>query len=204
MREKARFVLGAMEQRMSALGFGWADVTATQAYTIFDIHPLLADERNCLGAHGISGAEGRPAVPSTWRRQPALDPGRVETPETVISAQQRNLSCASTNPLELACATTADFLALDRADRASGSGGLVDTVLDRASRRHRHHRRDHEPFEQHVRYRGADNDGLHRRGYALLHRCVSAAGIVAGLRHRRVRLHLHPRPAGADRDPPAT
>jgi hypothetical protein len=29
MREKARFVLGAMEQRMAALGFGWADVTAT-------------------------------------------------------------------------------------------------------------------------------------------------------------------------------
>jgi len=44
MREKARFVLGAMEQRMAALGFGWADVTATQVYTIFDIHPLLADE----------------------------------------------------------------------------------------------------------------------------------------------------------------
>ena len=44
MREKARFVLGAMELRMAALGFGWADVTATQVYTIFDIHPLLADE----------------------------------------------------------------------------------------------------------------------------------------------------------------
>ena len=44
MREKARFVLGAMEQRMAALGFGWADVTATQVYTVFDIHPLLADE----------------------------------------------------------------------------------------------------------------------------------------------------------------
>jgi hypothetical protein len=44
MRAKARFVLGAMEQRVSALGFGWADVAATQAYTIFDIHPLLADE----------------------------------------------------------------------------------------------------------------------------------------------------------------
>ena len=29
-------------------------------------------KRNCLGAHGISGAEGRPAVPSTWRRQPPL------------------------------------------------------------------------------------------------------------------------------------
>jgi hypothetical protein len=57
-----------------------------------------------------------------------------------------------------------DLLALDRAERAGGSGGLVDTVLDRASRRHRHHRRDHEPFEQHVWCRGADNDGLHRRG----------------------------------------
>ena len=44
MREKAYFVLGAMEQRMAALGFGWADVTATQVYTIFDIHPLLASE----------------------------------------------------------------------------------------------------------------------------------------------------------------
>ena len=44
MREKANFVLGAMEQRMTALGFSWADVTATQVYTIFEIHPLLADE----------------------------------------------------------------------------------------------------------------------------------------------------------------
>jgi hypothetical protein len=32
MREKASFVLGAMEQRMVALGFSWADVTATQVY----------------------------------------------------------------------------------------------------------------------------------------------------------------------------
>ena len=44
MREKARFVLGEMERRMAALGFGWADVTATQVYTVFDIHPFLADE----------------------------------------------------------------------------------------------------------------------------------------------------------------
>jgi hypothetical protein len=27
-------------------------------------------KRNRLGAHGISGAECRPAVPSTWRHQP--------------------------------------------------------------------------------------------------------------------------------------
>jgi hypothetical protein len=44
MRDKARFALGAMEPRMAALGFGWADVTVTQVYTIFNIHPLLADE----------------------------------------------------------------------------------------------------------------------------------------------------------------
>jgi hypothetical protein len=43
-REKARFMLGAMEQRMTALGFGCAEVTATRVYTIFDIHPLLPDE----------------------------------------------------------------------------------------------------------------------------------------------------------------
>jgi hypothetical protein len=54
MREKANFVLGAMEQRMTALGFSWADVTATQVYTIFEIHPLLADEFVRRGA--MSGA----------------------------------------------------------------------------------------------------------------------------------------------------
>src|SRR6202049_519439 len=38
MREKACFVLGAMELRMAALGFGWADVTATQG--LYDLrHP---------------------------------------------------------------------------------------------------------------------------------------------------------------------
>jgi hypothetical protein len=30
MREKACFVLEAIEQRMAALGFGWADVAATR------------------------------------------------------------------------------------------------------------------------------------------------------------------------------
>jgi hypothetical protein len=44
LREKARFVLDEMERRMATLGFGWPDVTATQAYTIHDIHSFLADE----------------------------------------------------------------------------------------------------------------------------------------------------------------
>ena len=64
MREKARFVLGAMERRMAALGFGWADVTATQVYTIFDIHPVLADEIVRRGATpgGLTWHFARPPV----------------------------------------------------------------------------------------------------------------------------------------------
>jgi hypothetical protein len=61
---RKRFVLGAMEQRMAALGFGWADVTATQVYTVFDIHPLLADEIVRRGATpgGLTWHFARPPV----------------------------------------------------------------------------------------------------------------------------------------------
>jgi hypothetical protein len=52
MREKARCVLGIIEGRMAALGAGWRDVTATQVYTVFDIHSLLADEFVKRGATG--------------------------------------------------------------------------------------------------------------------------------------------------------
>jgi hypothetical protein len=44
MREKARFVLGEIERRLALIGFGWADTTATQVYTVQDVHPFLADE----------------------------------------------------------------------------------------------------------------------------------------------------------------
>jgi hypothetical protein len=52
LREKARYVLGAMESRLSALGFTWADTTATQVYTVHDLHPFLADEIVRRGAAG--------------------------------------------------------------------------------------------------------------------------------------------------------
>jgi hypothetical protein len=42
--EKARYVLGEMEHRLLALGFGWADTTASQLYTIHDPHPFMASE----------------------------------------------------------------------------------------------------------------------------------------------------------------
>jgi hypothetical protein len=66
MVEKARFVLGEMERRLAALGAGWAEVTATQVYTVHDIHPFLAGE-----------IVGRGAAPAgvTWHfdRPPVVD-----------------------------------------------------------------------------------------------------------------------------------
>jgi hypothetical protein len=64
MRDKARFVLDAMEQRMGALGKGWANVTETQLYTIFDIHPHFADEfiRRGAAPGGLTWHYARPPV----------------------------------------------------------------------------------------------------------------------------------------------
>lgn len=64
LREKALFVLGEMEARMSALGVGWGSATATQAYTVHDIHPLLADLVVARGASpaGLTWHYARPPV----------------------------------------------------------------------------------------------------------------------------------------------
>jgi hypothetical protein len=64
MREKARYVLEEMERRMAALGFGWADVTTTQLYTVFAIHSFLADEfvRRGAIAAGLTWHYARPPV----------------------------------------------------------------------------------------------------------------------------------------------
>jgi len=64
--EKARWVLGEMERRMAALGFGWADITAAQLYTIHDPHPFLAKE---LAARGAM----RAGLTWHWVRPPVLD-----------------------------------------------------------------------------------------------------------------------------------
>ena len=64
IREKARFVLGEMERRLSLLGFGWPDTTVVQIYTVFDIHPLLPDEIACRGAarSGVTWHYARPPL----------------------------------------------------------------------------------------------------------------------------------------------
>jgi hypothetical protein len=64
MREKAQYVLGEMERRLAFFGFGWADTTVTQAYTVQDLHPFLADEIVRRGAahSGLTWHYARPPV----------------------------------------------------------------------------------------------------------------------------------------------
>jgi len=64
MREKARHVLGEMAGRMAALGVGWPEASATQVYTVQDIHPFMADEIVARGAApaGLTWFFARPPV----------------------------------------------------------------------------------------------------------------------------------------------
>lgn len=64
LREKVRFVLGAMEQRMTALGRAWRETAAVQLYTVFNIYPTLADEfvRRGAMAPGLTWHFARPPV----------------------------------------------------------------------------------------------------------------------------------------------
>jgi len=64
LRDKARFVLGAMETRLGALGFGWEPVTETQLYTVFDPYPYMAEEivRRGAAPGGVTWHFARPPV----------------------------------------------------------------------------------------------------------------------------------------------
>jgi hypothetical protein len=64
MREKALFVLGRMEERMAVLGKTWADTTATQVYTVQDLHSYFPDEivRRGAAQHGLIWHYARPPV----------------------------------------------------------------------------------------------------------------------------------------------
>jgi hypothetical protein len=64
MLAKAGYVLGEMERRMALLGFGWADTSGVQAYTVYDIHPFLAGEvvRRGAARHGLTWQYCRPPV----------------------------------------------------------------------------------------------------------------------------------------------
>jgi len=64
LREKARWVLGEMERRLAALGFDWSAATGTHVYTVYDLHPFLADEivRRGAAAAGLTWHFARPPV----------------------------------------------------------------------------------------------------------------------------------------------
>jgi hypothetical protein len=64
IREKAIYVLGEMERRLGLLGFAWTDTTATQVYTVHDLHPFLADEivRRGAARAGLTWHYCRPPV----------------------------------------------------------------------------------------------------------------------------------------------
>jgi hypothetical protein len=65
LQEKVRFtVRDQMEARLAELGFGWKDVTAVQAYSIRDFHPVVSEELVRRGAMhgGLAWHFARPPV----------------------------------------------------------------------------------------------------------------------------------------------
>jgi hypothetical protein len=64
LKEKVRSTVGAMEERLSAFGFGWNDTTEAQAYSIRDFHPVIVDELVRRGAmrSGLTWHYARPPV----------------------------------------------------------------------------------------------------------------------------------------------
>ena len=64
MAEKVAHVMTTMERRMEAFGAVWAGTTASQIYTVFDIHPHLAQGIVARGAgrHGVDWHFCRPPV----------------------------------------------------------------------------------------------------------------------------------------------
>lgn len=64
MRDKVRFVVDLMEQRLKVLGFSWQDAVSTQAYTVHDIGALIGPEIAARGAAagGLSWHLTRPPV----------------------------------------------------------------------------------------------------------------------------------------------
>ena len=64
MRAKASFVVAEMQRRLGALGLTWADTSATQVYTVHDMHPFFADAIARRGAAhaGVTWHLCRPPV----------------------------------------------------------------------------------------------------------------------------------------------
>jgi hypothetical protein len=64
MHEKAIFVLGEMERRLALLSANWADTTATQVYTVHELHHFLGEAivRRKAARHGLTWHFARPPI----------------------------------------------------------------------------------------------------------------------------------------------
>jgi hypothetical protein len=64
MKEKVRFTVDSMEERLGEFGYDWKDTTAVQAYTVHDFHPVVTDELVRRGAmrSGLTWHFARPPV----------------------------------------------------------------------------------------------------------------------------------------------
>ena len=64
LHRKVLWVLAEMERRMAALGFTWAATTGVQAYTVHDLHSVMAGELVVRGAarNGLTWQFCRPPV----------------------------------------------------------------------------------------------------------------------------------------------
>jgi hypothetical protein len=64
MKEKVRFTVGLMEERLGEFGYDWKDTTAVQAYTVYDFHSVMADGLVRRGAvrSGLTWHFARPPV----------------------------------------------------------------------------------------------------------------------------------------------
>jgi hypothetical protein len=64
LKEKVRFTVGEMENRLRAFGLGWNDTTAVQAYSIHDFYSVMTDELVRRGAtrSGLTWHFARPPV----------------------------------------------------------------------------------------------------------------------------------------------
>ena len=66
MREKARFVMATMQERLRTLGGDWSRVTAIDIYTAQPIHGFLADEilkrAGDAAIHGVHWYPSRPPI----------------------------------------------------------------------------------------------------------------------------------------------
>ena len=66
MREKAKFVMNIMGERLRALGGDWSRVTTIDVYTAHPIHGFLVDEllrpAGAAGIHGVRWFPSRPPI----------------------------------------------------------------------------------------------------------------------------------------------